>query len=282
MKVALAPVAVPGQRLAAVTVVLGVRQPIPEAASKQRITERTELQISAFTPEGDPRGTQRHTANVVLRAGSDGEAAYEVLGRIDLPPGRYRLRLGAHNTTSSKDGSVFADVVVPDYSNLPASASPVILSATPGRASAPRELLSSLLPLVPTAERDFTTADRVTALLRLYQNGQRTAERAEIGIRVRNEADAVVATGAMAIAAGDFSSAGFQESAAAAPQAGRRGILGPPQAASRDQFANLSLRTAEVRYPLPLSTLAAGQYLLTFDVTIGATNIRRELRFSSR
>ena len=78
LRVAVAPFAVPGQRLSTVTIVLGVRQPVPPAAANGRITETTELLTSAFTPEGDARGAQRHTARVVLRAGANGEAAYEV------------------------------------------------------------------------------------------------------------------------------------------------------------------------------------------------------------
>src|SRR6185369_13874315 len=151
LKAVAAAFAVPNQRLSTVTVVLGVTQPIPATAANGRVTEKTELLTSAFTPEGDPKGAQKHTARVVLRAGSNGEAAYEVLAKIDLPAGRYQLRLAAHNSTADKDGSVFVDVTVPDYSNIPFSASPVVLSAKPGHVSAPAGLFSPLLPLVPTA-----------------------------------------------------------------------------------------------------------------------------------
>ena len=128
---------------------------------------------------------------MVLRAGSNGEASYEVLARIDLPPGRYQLRLAAHNGTSGRDGSVFADVTVPDYSNLPFSASPIVLSATPGRQSAPKDLLTPLLPFVPTAEREFAKTDKVTSFLRLYQSGQKPVEAVNLSIRVRDSADQV-------------------------------------------------------------------------------------------
>ena len=110
LKASVAPFAVAGQRLSTVTVVLGVRQPVPESAKNGRITETTELLTSAFTPEGDARGAQRHEAKVQIRAGADGDAAYEVLARIDLPAGRYQLRLAAHSSSAGKDGSVFVDV----------------------------------------------------------------------------------------------------------------------------------------------------------------------------
>jgi VWFA-related protein len=281
MRASAAAWAVPGQRQATVTVVLGVKQPIPEAASKGRITETTELLTSAFTPEGDPRGAQRHTAKVTLRAGANGEAAYEVLAKIDLPAGRYQLRLAAHNSTAGKDGSVFVDVVVPDYSNIPFSASPVVLSASPGRVSAPAGLFAKLLPVVPTAEREFTIADKVTAFLRLYQSGQKPVERVQVTMRIRDATDRVVANNAQVVAVDQFTSAAQQVADAAPPPGSRppNSLLTGTSGQSGDKFANLALRTADVKYPIPFQQLAPGPHLLTIEAILGTTTIRRDLRF---
>ena len=286
MKVVLAPFAVPGQRLSTVSIVLGVKEPVPEAAAKARIDATTELQISAFTPEGDPRGTQRHTAKVTLRAGSGGDAEYEVLGKIDLPAGRYRLRLAAHNVASKKDGSVFADVIVPDYSNLPVSASPIVLGATPAKASAPRDLLKSVLPFVPTAERDFSITHRPTAFLRLYQSGAKPVERASVSIRIRDAQDRVLIDASQTVAPDAFVVAGQKlladAPATTPPRSGRLSLPAPatqPSSGTTDQFANLSLRSADVSYQIPLAGLKPGPHLLTMEVTMGATVIRRDIRF---
>jgi hypothetical protein len=285
LRVAAAPFAVPGQRLSAVTIVLGVTQPIPAAAANGRIIETTELLTSAFTPEGDPRGAQRHTAKVVLRAGANGDAAYEVLARIDLPAGRYRLRLAATNSTSGRTGSVFADVTVPDYSNLPFSASPVILSATPGHVSAPKDLLTSLLPLVPTAEREFARTDRLTAFLRLYQSAQKSVEPVQLSIRVRDGRDQVKADESRTITVDQFTAAAQQveapSSAPPLPTVAAR-PRPTPGAEAPDKFVNLALRAADVKYQVPMSTLAPGPYLLTFEATLGGTTIRRDVRFEVR
>jgi hypothetical protein len=284
LKVAVAPFAVPGQRLATVSVVLGVRQPVPAAAAKDRITETTELQTSAFTPEGDPRGTQRHTAKVVLRAGADGEAAYEVLGRIDLPAGRYRLRLAAVSAGAARSGSVFADVIVPDYSNVPFSASPVVLSASPGRVAAPKDLFAKLLPLVPTAERAFVPADRVTVFLRLYQSGQKSVEPVQLAIQIRDARDQVKVSTTQTIRVDQFQTAGAQLFADAQPTVSTRptptgGLGASTQTPAGDKFANLSLRAADITFPIPFSRLTPGPHLLTFEATLGATTVRRDVRF---
>ena len=274
--------AVPGQRLSTVTVVLGVTQPVPSTAANGRVTETTELLTSAFTPEGDPRGAQKHTARVVLRAGSNGDASYEVLARIDLPPGRYQLRLAAHNSTAAKDGSVFVDVTVLDYSNVPFSASPVVLSASPGRVSAPKDLFSPLLPLTPTAERQFAATDKVTAFLRLYQSGQKPIDKVTVVTKIQDAAGEVVANDTQVIAADRFPAAG-QDSITPLPVPGSPRSptiqLTPTPTAAADKFANLSLRSADVKYPIPMSRLSPGPHLLTIDATLGTSTVSRAVRF---
>jgi hypothetical protein len=283
MRAVAAAFAVPGQRLSTVTVVLGVRQPIPADAANGRITETTELLTSAFTPEGDAKGAQKHTAKVVLRAGANGEAAYEVLARIDLPAGRYQLRLAAHNSTAGKDGSVFVDVIVPDYSNIPFSASQVVLSATPGRVSAPKDLFTPLLPLVPTAERQFATTDKVTALVRLYQSGQKSIDRVSVATTLRDMNDDVKAHDTVMIGADQFPAAGQQiptgEPQSTMTRYGSVQNTSPGANAKSDQFANMSLRSADLKYPIPMAKLTPGPHLLTIEATLGSTTIRRDVRF---
>jgi len=281
LKVMTAPFAVPGQRLSAVAVVLGIQQPVPAAAASARITETTELQISAFTPEGDPRGTQRHTAKVAIRQGADGMATYEILGRIDLPAGRYRLRIAATNSTSARTGSVFTDVIVPDYSNVPFSMSPVAVGATPGRAAAPKDFLAPLLPFTPTAEREFATTDKVETFLRLYQSGQKPVDQVSVVMRVLDIDSQVKASETRVIGVDQFTVARDDAQAPLGPTTGmiRGTIAANPQG---DRFANLALRIANVPYLLPISTLTPGAYLLTVEAVLGTTTIRRDVRFSVR
>jgi hypothetical protein len=54
-----------------------------------------------------------------------------------------------------------------------------------------------------------------------------------------------------------------------------------PQSRPVDQGAS-AIRAAEVRYALPLDRLAAGRYLVTFEATIGAAKLRRDVQFEVR
>ena len=89
------------------------------------------------------------------------------------------------------DGSVYFDVDVPDFSKGEVKMSGVVLNATPNVPVAPADALARLIPIVPTARREFWQNDRVTAFLRIYQPGQNPAA-VLLTARVRDSADRTV------------------------------------------------------------------------------------------
>jgi len=274
--VGVAAFALPGQHTAAVTLVLGVSQPVPPEAATSKRTETTEFQINAFTPDGDARGGSRQTAHVVLRPGATGTATYDVLGRIDLAPGPYVLRLAAHNTTSRRTGSVSTTVVVPDFTNDVFSMSGVVVSRTPGRATAPEDLLTALVPIVPTADRQFDRGDRVDAFLRVYQSGKKAVAAVTLAVQIRNDHDGldVNETDVMDVDR-------FVTLAEPVAPLSTRVVVPPGREPPRvDAFANVWLRAADKRYAVPLDRLAPGEHLLTFATTLGTTTLRRDVRFT--
>ena len=270
LRATVAPFAIPGGRNAAVAIVLGVTQHVPEIAAQERVSVTTELRTTAFTTEGSLKGAQRHTAKVTLRAGATGDARYEALSRIDLPPGRYRLRIAAYHADAAKAGTVLVDVIVPDFGREKVSMSGVVLGATPGLPSAPRDLLKDVLSIVPTAQRAFAQTDRVSAWFDLYQSTTALVP-ARVAIRVVDSTGATVIEDGQQLAVDRFSRA-------ASDQAGQPGM--PIRPAASDPFANKGLRAAEVQYAVPLDKLAPGRYLLTFEATMGTTTLRRDVQFS--
>lgn len=141
------------------------------------MTEKIDLVIGAFTPEGAHRASQRQEATVTLVPSAEAAADIDILAGVDLKPGRCSLRIGAFSGLSRKGGSVYADVDVPDFTKAPLSLSGVVLSSSAAPLAAPKDGLAKLLPVVPTTLREFRTGDTASVFLRVYQGARRRSPR---------------------------------------------------------------------------------------------------------
>lgn len=234
---------IPGGR-AGLALATGVEQRVI-GDSGARVLEQLDVLAAAFSPDGQARGTARQTARVALRAGLPDAAAYEILSRIDLAPGRYQLRLAAHSAMTGKTGSVYFDVDVPDFNRDPLQLADLILSVTPVTAAAPTDAAESLIPVIPTSRRAFAPNEAVLGFTRIYQGAGRQASAVGLTIRITDSAGRVITSSS--------------------------------QQVSGDTFV---ARQADCKFTVPVSTLAPGEYLLTVEVTQGTKPIVRHLRFS--
>jgi VWFA-related protein len=244
MQATAAPFADGLKEAASVAIVAGLRHPVAEDQSVQTI----ELLTSAFTENGQARGFVKQTARLKLRPDTGGEGQYEILSRIDLKPGRYSLRIAAHDATSGRSGSVFYDLTVPKFSGEPLALSGVVLSAEPALVAAPKDALTAIVATTPTTRRQFEQTDRATALVRVYQRGVKTTVPVSMVVQVVDARGARVHSLTDVIGTGEF---------------------------ERD-------RSSDYRFTLPLPKLAAGAYLLTFEATAGKNVSRRDVRFTVR
>lgn len=244
MQVSLAPFRVAGQRNAAVAIVLGISEPAPAT----KAVDDLQIVARAFSAQGDARGIRRQNVHVAMAAGGAGRAQFEILSRLDLPPGRYSVRVGASSGKLATSGSVYADVDVPDFANAPLTLSGVVLSSPSAPTAAPRDTLSSVVPVVPTAVRTFSAGDDVTAFVRLYEGGKAAMIPASLRARIRDGNDTVVFEAEEPLGIGRFDAA----------------------------------RAADYHLRLPLSRAKPGPHLLTLTVTAGGATAERQLRFDVR
>jgi len=221
-----------------------VRQP----SQPRRVEHRVELLTSAFDPDGRARGSRRQTARVVLLPTYGESAEYEVLSRIELKPGRYSLRVAAHNDNLDLSGSVYFDVDVPDFTKDALSASGVAITRTPGGFVAPRDALDDLLPLLPTTARAFDATDEVGGFMRIYQGGRDPLQPVAISLAIVDARGREVHQASATIAAAPF---------------------------NRD-------RAADFRFEIPVVDLPPGEYLATVTARMGDTSVRRDVRFERR
>jgi len=101
------------------------------------------------------------------------EGGLRVLQRLEVPPGRYQVRV-AVNQPGSATGSVVHDIDVPDFAVTLGVSSVLLTSRTAAAAATivPDPDLRTAMPAPPGAVRTFGTDDVVTVLAEVYDNRQ--------------------------------------------------------------------------------------------------------------
>lgn len=235
----------PGERDADVLATVNLRAP---AGAPKSGTDHVRLAVTAFTLEGQARGSSQVEADVSLGAlESRGDGSYDMTARLRLAPGRYQLRLFVESALESKSGSVYYDLDVPNPRSAAIGLSGVLLSTAPGAALASGDG-SAALPPTPTARRTFTGADTLSSFVRIYQGGQDPLRAVSVRTWILSGDGAVAFDATRAIGATEFG-------------AGRQ--------------VNHSVA-------LQISRLTPGPYLLRVQVTPGNASALREVPFVVR
>jgi len=101
------------------------------------------------------------------------QTGLRMLNRLDLPPGKYQLRVAAHDTNGGNVGSVNYDLIVPDFQKAPFSISGLVLTSGLGSALPTvraDEQLKPVLPGPPISLRSFPQNDEVALFAEVYDN----------------------------------------------------------------------------------------------------------------
>jgi hypothetical protein len=108
-----------------------------------------------------------------------------ITSRLDLPPGRYQLRIGVVDTVSNRTGSVHLDLDVPDFGSEPLMMSGLVLtSALAGQMRTaqgnPIDDLRKMLPGPPTSTRAFRSGEELALAVEVYDNEAKTPHSVDI------------------------------------------------------------------------------------------------------
>jgi VWFA-related protein len=101
------------------------------------------------------------------------QTGLRMLNRLDLPPGKYQLRIAAHDATGGNAGSLSYDLTVPDFQKAPFSMSGVVLTSASGSALPTvkaDEQLKPVLPGPPISMRSFPQNDEAILFVEVYDN----------------------------------------------------------------------------------------------------------------
>jgi len=109
---------------------------------------------------------------------------------LELPPGRYRLRIAAQDTNSLRVGSVHYDLEVPDFETLPLSMSGLLLTSSlagvvPTAPGDQLERLRKVLPGPPSVARVFRAGEVLGLMAEVYDR-QTAAHTVDIMTTVRS------------------------------------------------------------------------------------------------
>jgi hypothetical protein len=180
------------------------------------------------------------------------ERGLRLVTEIELPPGRYQLRVGGHETLGGRTGSVFRDLDLPDFTKPPLAISHLALtSANASRAPTGYEApsLKGLLPGPPTAIREFSPDDLLAVLAEVYDNDAARLHTVDLSATVRAED-------------------------------GTRVFVWREERNSRDIAADRGAYTYVAR--IPLKDFKPGTYVLTIEAQsrLGGDPAAREIQFT--
>jgi len=118
------------------------------------------------------------------------QTSLRMLNRLDLPPGRYQLRVATHDSAGGNVGSVLYDLDVPDFQKLPFSVSGLVLTSAAAAAAPtvkPDDQLRQVLPGPPVAVRSFAVNDEIALFAEIYDNAGAMPHKVDITTTVTTD-----------------------------------------------------------------------------------------------
>lgn len=173
-----------------VAIEVGARD-LPFKEENGKFHNSLELTTVAIDQKGNAHGPAPST--VQLNFTEPTRAAVEARGfrmlqRLPLSPGQYTLRVGMREQGGGAVGTLSYDLDVPDFYKAPLSMSGIVLTSRAAAARltpTPDTELKGILPGPPTAVREFSTADTITAFAEVYDTQGNNPHRVDITATVK-------------------------------------------------------------------------------------------------
>lgn len=152
-----------------------------------------EVAVMAVNQGGKSFSGGRNTLDLNMKPDTAKRASllgFRVISTLDLPPGRYVLRIGAREDNTKKAGSVSYDLEVPDFTKEPLLMSGLALTSAASSivpTARSKDPLQQLLPGPLSTHREFPQGDEVALFAEIYDN---TADRPhKVNIRASLKAE---------------------------------------------------------------------------------------------
>lgn len=223
---------------------------------EDRFYEDLEVSIVAADHEGKIRGSDRQTLNLKLKPEThqtlSTRGGVRILSRLSLPPARYQIRVGVHESNGGAVGVVPIDLEVPDYAKAPFALSGLMVTSTGAPALVtpkPDPVLKNVFPAPPVAGRVFLPGETLGVFAELYDRSTPALHDVDLKVAVR-------------------------------PRAGGADLFTSSE--TRSMAATASPRTYGYKVQIPLTDLAPGEYVLRVEAAsrVGGHRAARELPFT--
>lgn len=172
----------------------GDRLPFGPANEKGLFTNKIELSFYGLSDQGKAFSGTRTELDLGLKPETRDRVAavgVRVNPRISLAPGRYQVRIGAHETVRGQTGSVFYDLEVPDFRKEKLMMSGLLLTSAMSQrvpSIQPDAVVSKLLPGAATSRREFSRGDLLALYTEIYDNiSTRRPHRIDVAVRLLSE-----------------------------------------------------------------------------------------------
>ena len=155
--------------------------------------------VRVIDNDGKVRVNDKATIDLTLMPDTFARArarGFRVTSAVNLPPGRYQLRVSAAEGGGIA-GSVIGDLDVPDFYKPPLAMSGLTLTSASARlaptARVKDDAVGLLLTQPPTTAREFTRDDQLTLFAEIYENQQNLPpHKVDIATEVRADGGRVV------------------------------------------------------------------------------------------
>jgi len=165
-----------------------------------------DLEISLFAADasGKIKDGVRDVFNLALKPQTHElvrQGAFRIVRRIEVPPGKYQLRIGARESGAGNLGTVVTELDAPDFAKATTSMSGVVIASASGSRMPtanpdknPASEFKDVLPAPPSAVREFPRGDTLSVFAEIYDNAGRTPHSVDITATILADDGKVVAT----------------------------------------------------------------------------------------
>lgn len=165
-----------------------------------------DLEVSLFAADGNGKIKDgvRDVFNLALKPQTHElvrQGAFRIVRRIEVPPGKYQLRIGARESGAGHMGTVVTELDAPDFGKAPTSMSGLVIASASGSRiptanpdKNPATEFKDVLPAPPSASREFPRGDTLSVFAEVYDNAGRTPHTVDITATILADDGKVVTT----------------------------------------------------------------------------------------